>query len=199
MYLHGRQPAIIHGGIHPTEFLVDNSGRAVLIDFGLNYTVTSLGPPPSQAPSLRSTLVGGYYAPEIIQQETLTKAADVYAFAGVILAVLSGVHPHHDAPVPELAWLNGNPDPEQHKNLHHDHPFWRLMEKMWSRVPSERPLMPEVVKNMEDLLPSQYYEIHIADGPAIGFQVRSSADSLPTGLPSPNAELEGLVTKVLLL
>ncbi|KAG9040314.1 hypothetical protein FS837_000808 [Tulasnella sp. UAMH 9824] len=163
MHLHTGEPPVIHGAVHPTEFLVDDRGRAILIDFGLNYIVTTFGPPPSQAPSLRSSAIGGYYAPEIVQQENLTASIDVYAFAGVILAVLSGRHPHQDSPVPELAWMDGNPDPEEHTALHRDHPLWLVMNRMWSLEPSERPVMSDVIQYDEetdrlDIVPSEQEE-----------------------------------------
>ncbi|KAG8999491.1 hypothetical protein FRB90_012070 [Tulasnella sp. 427] len=151
-YLHTREPPVVHGGIHPTQFLIERERRPILFDFGIVNTIVSLPAPPSQATVTPSNPRGGYYAPEILQKASPTPAIDVFAFAGVILSVMSGRHPHDDYPVPMVAWLSGKPSPGDHSNLPETDPLWFLMNQMWEPKSSDRPNMTRVVSFLEGLV-----------------------------------------------
>ncbi|KAG8901765.1 hypothetical protein FRC00_004737 [Tulasnella sp. 408] len=152
-HLHLQSPPIVHGGIHPTEILINDQGRAILFDFGLSHVVAKLESPPAYAPSARFAPFGGYYAPEISRRLPLTPAIDVFAFAGVILAVMSKLHPHFDFPYPEAAHIiRGQPRRSAHPGLPVDHPLWANMEAMWNPTPTERPLISEIVQFLESLV-----------------------------------------------
>lgn len=162
-HLHGQEPPVVHGGIHPTQVLVGNQRRPRLFDFGIVSTIASLDPPPSQATVTPSNPRGGYYAPELLERGTATPPTDVYAFAGVILSVgsylilfsaelnfcgievMTGSHPHNSHPVPEVAWLSGKPSPSAYPNLQEKHPLWPLMSQMWEREDSARPDIYHIV------------------------------------------------------
>lgn len=153
-HLHSQDPPIVHGGIHPTQILVGNQRRPRLFDSGLVSTIASLDPPPSQATVTPSNPRGGYYAPELLEPGTATPPTDVYAFAGVMLSVMTGIHPHNNHPVPEVAWLSGKPDPAAYPALDEKHPLWPLMNQMWERDGSARPDIREIVSSLETLVVS---------------------------------------------
>ncbi|KAG8940985.1 hypothetical protein FRC04_004841 [Tulasnella sp. 424] len=152
-HLHSQSPPIVHGGIHPTEILIDDQGHAVLLDFGMGHIVARLESPPACAPSMRYIPWGGYYAPEIIEQLPPTPAMDVFAFAGVMLVVMSGLHPHSDFPFPEAAHImKGNPSRSSHPRLPSEHQLWQTMEEMWDTDVKNRPAMPLIVQTLDNLL-----------------------------------------------
>jgi hypothetical protein len=71
---HAHQHGVVHGRIGPSHVLVDSDGRARLVDFGA-------GPP-----------VPSYLAPEAVRHPggELTRTADVYAVAAVVVHLLTG-------------------------------------------------------------------------------------------------------------
>ncbi|MDT4924845.1 MAG: eukaryotic-like serine/threonine-protein kinase, partial [Pseudonocardiales bacterium] len=71
---------LVHGDISTSNILVDASGRARLIDFG-SVTVTGTAARPA---------TGAFAAPEVLAGRPATPAADVYASAGVLAALLHG-------------------------------------------------------------------------------------------------------------
>ncbi|KAG8988519.1 hypothetical protein FRB90_002698 [Tulasnella sp. 427] len=152
-YLHTHDPPVVHGGLHPTQILLEKE-QPILLDFGILSTITLLPPPPAQATVVPSNPRGGYYAPEILEKQSPTPAIDVFAFSGVMLAVMSGIHPHNDHPVPEVAWMSGKPSPADHPGLPETHPLWSLMNQMWESNSSNRPSMTQVVSSLEMLVPT---------------------------------------------
>lgn len=176
-YLHNQDPPIVHGGIHPTQFLIGNQRRPVLFDFGIVSTLSLLDLPPSQATITPSNPRGGYYAPELLEQRTATTATDIYAFAGVMLAVMSGIHPHNDHPVSEVAWLVGKPSPSAHSDLPEKHPLWSLMNQMWEREGSARPDINQVVSFLEGLVTTNS---QVFPGPELTQDPGTTEESLPT-------------------
>ncbi|KAG8901767.1 hypothetical protein FRC00_004739 [Tulasnella sp. 408] len=159
-HLHGRSPPIVHGRIHPTEIVVNDQGHAILFDFGIGHAIANLETQPTQATSVTNVLPdGGYYGPEVLRAEELTPGADVYAFAGVILVVMSGRHPHNDHKVSIAAWMDGKPDPKDHPALPPDNPLWELMNKMWAESPTERPTMLDVSQHLEYLLKTSGFDL----------------------------------------
>lgn len=74
---HAHQHGVVHGRIGPSHVLVGTDGRARLVDFGA-------GPP-----------VPSYLAPEAVRHPggELTRTADVYAVASVVVHLLSGQPP----------------------------------------------------------------------------------------------------------
>ncbi|KAG9040315.1 hypothetical protein FS837_000809, partial [Tulasnella sp. UAMH 9824] len=152
-HLHSQRPPVVHGGVHPTEIVINDEGRAVLLDFGLNHVVARLESPPAWAISTRRAPWGGYYAPEIVERKSFTTAIDVFAFAGVILAVMSELHPHFDCFIPEVAHIaRGMPKPSAHPKLPAEHPLWRIMEEMWNPDETQRPSITAVVESLEGIM-----------------------------------------------
>ncbi|KAG8940982.1 hypothetical protein FRC04_004838 [Tulasnella sp. 424] len=160
-HLHSQSPPIVHGRIHPTEILINKQERAILFDFGISHAIATLEICPPQATSGTEMLLldGGYYAPELSDSIELTPAADVYAFAGVILVVMSGKHPHSGHRSPTLAWRKGKPNPQDHPALRSDHSLWNLMDEMWAESPADRPEMLSVTQKLENILSAQGHSV----------------------------------------
>jgi serine/threonine protein kinase len=84
------QKGFVHRDVKPQNILIDDDGRAFLADFGIATDGGSDG----------LTATGGfigscyYAAPEQIQGEAVTPAADVYALSAVLFQVFTGQVPY---------------------------------------------------------------------------------------------------------
>eukprot|EP00443_Scrippsiella_acuminata_P130619 CAMPEP_0115679034 /NCGR_PEP_ID=MMETSP0272-20121206/56073_1 /TAXON_ID=71861 /ORGANISM="Scrippsiella trochoidea, Strain CCMP3099" /LENGTH=582 /DNA_ID=CAMNT_0003118251 /DNA_START=65 /DNA_END=1811 /DNA_ORIENTATION=- len=91
MYLHSREPCIIHGDLKPGNIMVERFAdypRAKLLDFGLSRLLTRRAKP-----------LGGtttWMAPEVMQRSVSapTVAADTYSFGQVAFYSITGQTPH---------------------------------------------------------------------------------------------------------
>jgi serine/threonine protein kinase len=107
-YAHGA--GVIHRDIKPTNVLLDAQGNAYVMDFGLAKMVQSDS-------NLTATNVLGtpsYMAPEMLEPETVTASADIYALGIALFEMLAGKVPftasnplalmmqHAQAPVPDI-------------------------------------------------------------------------------------------------
>lgn len=81
-YAHAR--LVIHRDIKPSNILVDEAGRARLIDFGVSAEVGS--------DELRP-LTARYASPETLRHEPAGTAADIYALAATLFELLAGQPP----------------------------------------------------------------------------------------------------------
>lgn len=84
-YLHRRH--LIHQDLKPANLLVDRTGHVYMVDFGLTMTVTDIAE--------RTGVIGSlpYLAPELLQGEPSTPAADLYAVGIVAYQMFVGRHP----------------------------------------------------------------------------------------------------------
>ena len=81
-HLHAHRPVIVHGDVKPANAVLTSDDRVVLVDFGIatNGAVTKSG-------------TVGYTAPEVLDGQPPTPAADIYGFAATLLALLTGRPP----------------------------------------------------------------------------------------------------------
>ena len=98
VYMHERSPdPVLHRDIKPSNILIDRSGRAWLIDFGLSKAtaVTALT---SAAASANATQVGGTigYSPHEQWRGQAEARSDVYALAATLHTLLTGYQPPYD-------------------------------------------------------------------------------------------------------
>ncbi len=77
---------IIHRDIKPENILVDNQGRAKLIDLGLARTI--------EEKSKRYSGTIPYMAPEVLKQEEQGAATDVYSMGLIIHELFTGMVPY---------------------------------------------------------------------------------------------------------
>jgi serine/threonine-protein kinase len=95
VYLHGRQPAVIHGDIKPSHLILDSAWRAHLIG------LASIGTPAARAQPPIGT--AGYAPPEQFD-EAPGPAWDLYALAATMHHLLTGRDPR-DFTSPGELWI----------------------------------------------------------------------------------------------
>jgi predicted Ser/Thr protein kinase len=88
MHAHG----IVHRDLKPANVLVDESGRAIILDFGLARPDTTL----DEGVTDHGSIVGtpAYLAPEQVCGDQATARADLYAVGIMLFESLSGRFPH---------------------------------------------------------------------------------------------------------
>nr|WP_145487572.1 MULTISPECIES: serine/threonine-protein kinase [Streptomyces] len=89
-FIHTHERSVVHRDLKPENLVISETGVVFLIDFGIGKQlgITSTLTQPG------STLgTWGYQAPEQIQGEEVTAAADVYAFSCVLYELLTGRPP----------------------------------------------------------------------------------------------------------
>ena len=91
---------IVHGDIKPSNIMLRNTGRAVLIDLGIlrcfeeDSAPRALRPVEHFAPEqLRPWGTVGYFSPEQARGERLTCASDIFSLGVVMVECLQGWHP----------------------------------------------------------------------------------------------------------
>src|SRR5688572_18097782 len=116
IYLHSRDPQVIHRDIKPHNLKLTATGQIALLDFGLAKAQHA----DSSLTSSRAFF--GYtkhYAPlEQIQDERTDPRSDIYALGATLYHLLTGIKPP-DALVRASALLSGEPDPLKLANKIH--------------------------------------------------------------------------------
>lgn len=101
---HAHRRNVIHRDLKPSNILVGELGEIIVIDWGLAKVIDEpdvVGPSePSPNTSLRTELgtsmgTPGYMAPEQLEGDPQTPAADVYALGATLYHVVAGKPPHH--------------------------------------------------------------------------------------------------------
>ncbi|PVF94696.1 kinase-like protein [Serendipita vermifera] len=148
IYLHTREPPIIHGDIKPTNILIDQHGSPKLCDFGLSRIYFSEG-----ETGLTTSLYTGterYLAPELVElaEKALpTCESDVYAMGCVGLKFLFSRNAYHHRRNNVAGQIfrdivEGIP-PETFRDevFVGCEQFTTILRHTWKRVPSTRPDM----------------------------------------------------------
>ncbi len=86
-HLHTHDPPVVHGDIKPANLVLAQTGRIVLVDFGVSSSPTSAS---------RRSGTPGFLAPEVASGGAPTRASDVYALAATAHALLTGEAPSGD-------------------------------------------------------------------------------------------------------
>jgi serine/threonine protein kinase len=110
---YGHRHGIIHCDVKPQNVLLDETGRAKLVDFGISRTIAATG-------ALTDTITGtaGYIAPEQLLGERLDGRADIYALGCVVYEMLTGALPFESSNLTALATqrLTRPPTPLRQRN-----------------------------------------------------------------------------------
>ncbi|KAI8571246.1 hypothetical protein RHMOL_Rhmol01G0104500 [Rhododendron molle] len=164
-YLHiGTKQPIIRRDVKTTNILLDENWFAKVSDFGICKFITC------QTTTHVSTKVKatrGYWDPDYIYTNRVTRKSDVYAFGVVLLEVLCGRppldHTLEEEQISLVLWakdhikngkldrimdpsLNGETTPQSLKY------FFKLANSCLHAKPKERPTMSEVVKILQNAL-----------------------------------------------
>jgi tetratricopeptide (TPR) repeat protein len=89
---YAHQRLVVHRDIKPSNILVDQDGRAKLLDFGVAKLLAAEASTTAAAGAAPFT--PAYAAPEQIRGETVTTAIDIYALGLVLYEVLTGARPY---------------------------------------------------------------------------------------------------------
>ena len=81
-HLHGHRPVIVHGDVKPANAVLTPDDQVVLVDFGI-----------ATSGAMTSAGTAGYAAPEVLDGQPPTPAADIYGLAATLLALLTGRPP----------------------------------------------------------------------------------------------------------
>ena len=135
----------VHCDIKPSNVLVDRSGRAVVLDFGL---VADTGrPDPLSGPHAAGTIT--YMAPEQLEHRDATAAADFYAVGTMMFEAMTGELPF-DGTLAELVVKKHQSSARQPSELVSGIPsdLDRLCIDLLSRQPQDRPMAGEILRRL---------------------------------------------------
>lgn len=149
-YLHGMD--IIHGDLKPPNVLLDGQLNPLICDFGLS----------KESRQATSTAMKGrgttrFQAPELMADESRTAAADMYAFAMLIVEVLTGEHPFphitiESAVIYAVAFHHIRPPRVPISSQGRDlTPLWDIATRCWDTVADQRPSAAEITDEMKAL------------------------------------------------
>ncbi len=89
MYLHSQDPPIIHRDLKPDNILLDETGRIMLIDFG----IAKEAEPTAMIRTLGRAASSGFSPPEQAMGTGTDQRSDIYALAATFYALLTGEKP----------------------------------------------------------------------------------------------------------
>ncbi|KAF8297447.1 kinase-like protein [Clavulina sp. PMI_390] len=168
VYLHSRQPPIIHGDLHPGNILLGQDGNPFLCDFGRSRIYHNV------SRSLSTREEGGrprFLAPELLDSQddqfSPNQRSDVFAFAMVALHAWSGQPPFSgindqraiamlclgDWPRQPVMAVVLNPTTET--------AFWGLLGTMWAHELSQQPQSIQVLEQLEHILYQCKYMVYV--------------------------------------
>ncbi|KAF5734041.1 inactive receptor kinase [Tripterygium wilfordii] len=166
-YLHSQGPNISHGNIKSSNILLTESYEARVSDFGLVHLV---------GPSSTPNRVAGYRAPEVTDARKVSQKADVYSFGVLLLELLTGKAPTHallndegvDLPrwvqsIVREEWTSEVFDLELLRYQNVEEEMVQLLQlaiDCAAQHPDNRPSMPEVTRQIEELCRSSRREEH---------------------------------------
>ena len=160
VYLHSRQPCIIHGDLKPRNILIDECYRAKVSDFGL-ACLQILQHSQNSIPRC-GTLP--YIAPEYLEDRSKQKTSkfDVYGFAISVWEIYSGRRHLDDFQVAILITkfvIDGRrPSIEDISALHQiPNSILQLIEQCWTKLEYDRPAFEDILNILSNEL------IHIGE------------------------------------
>ncbi|KAF7984274.1 hypothetical protein HWV62_16128 [Athelia sp. TMB] len=147
-YLHSED--IIHGDLTSANVLIDDDGRARLVDFGLSSIMAEF-----ENTSFITSTIGGYLRFRALElmppldgnyedfMPVLTPACDVYSLGSVALQILTGKLPYHkiteDTMVALVVAQRKQPERPSGKGCEAlTDEYWNFIVSCWSNDPNKR-------------------------------------------------------------
>ena len=127
---------LIHRDVKPSNIMIDESGRARILDFGI--ITASDGADETSTASLAGT--PGYMSPEQIRGEPLTPASDLFSLGIVLYRMLTGRRPFegaYDAAL-KYAIINDSPIPMEAIRPEIPGRIIQVVSKLLKKNPGER-------------------------------------------------------------
>ena len=148
---------IVHRDVKTSNIMLTPSGHVKVMDFGL-AVVTSASPDEATAhfsEELKTRVAGTlpYMAPEVLQGEKATSAADAYGLGVVLYEMATGRQPFRgktDAVLIAEILKQSPPQPRQ-INASLPRPIDELILALLSKNAAERPAMSEVIDRLTDV------------------------------------------------
>ncbi|KAG9041816.1 hypothetical protein FS837_011699 [Tulasnella sp. UAMH 9824] len=153
LHLHSLSPPIFHGDLKPQNIIVQDNLEAVLCDFGISRVILDEEEHSGWTTSTACGGTKGFQSKEILDEGPPTTAADVYAFAGAILATMSGQPPFWKKVVTATAIaiaLGKTAEQKDHPKLPETDSLWVLMRECWHSEPYSRLRKADLLKRLED-------------------------------------------------
>jgi len=163
-YLHSRPKPIIYRDLKPANLMIDgNSGRVMLIDFGIARWVTQ------QEKGVTAVGTMGYAPPELFSGR-VQPASDLYSLGATMFHLLTGADPQDN---PLLIFdFSKNPRPRQiapSLSTEMEQILMRCVEyKLEDRYHSARDLRNALAQHLEDLIHGRVS--YGMPGPALGIE-----------------------------
>ncbi|KAL4458293.1 hypothetical protein ABPG75_013158 [Micractinium tetrahymenae] len=160
LYLHKREPPIIHHDVKSPNLLVDRNWIVKVCDFNLSEILRIQAP---GAPAEEGATNPIWLAPEVLHGQRATAASDVYAFGLVMFEVLTwqlpwrNMHPYQirrsvlDGSRPQVPPQEALPGPDGDAFMHLA-AYIQLMKDCWAQNPLRRPSFNEVVARLQLLM-----------------------------------------------
>ncbi|KIJ47193.1 hypothetical protein M422DRAFT_778154 [Sphaerobolus stellatus SS14] len=140
-YIH--QSNIVHGDIRAGNILVSEDGTPCITDFGLSRLLKKSGLTTS------SDVVGSlrWMAPELLQNQKVTNASDVWAFGMMMIEVISGRLPFYGISNPAVVVeLMSGKIPSKPSELTES--VWMVCHDCWVHDPTSRVSISKVVNRL---------------------------------------------------
>ncbi|KAJ7822852.1 kinase-like protein, partial [Mycena leptocephala] len=146
-YLHSRK--ICHGDLKGINVLVDNSGRALLCDFGLARLKADPTVRTGAVDALQIQGSRNWMAPELLNGSRNRPPSDVYAFSMTLYELYTDETPLFSVPYADLVDLvarrGGRPErPESGEGRPIPQEVWELAEQCWVAHPHKRPTATQI-------------------------------------------------------
>ncbi|XP_061609487.1 mitogen-activated protein kinase kinase kinase 7 isoform X1 [Phyllopteryx taeniolatus] len=146
-YLHGMKPkALIHRDLKPPNLLLVAGGTVLKIcDFGTACDI--------QTHMTNNKGSAAWMAPEVFEGNNYSEKCDVFSWGIILWEVVTRRKPFDEigGPAFRIMWaVHNGTRPPLIKNL--PKPIENLMTRCWSKDPSQRPSMEEIVKIMTHLM-----------------------------------------------